>query len=251
MWHLGTWLVVDLAVLGSRIILVALSKLIDYVNQFNYWKHCPRQLCLLLRPCCKTKGAWRKGQACGSKDLLQGSVAIQTTLGHIWQKLKANTNMGEVLSNLGKQITGIIIREWNAWGSRGAGSHASAGKDWEAAIGSKMKKKVLMGDGRGGINTQVLWGRNCFEVEEIQSEWETQAEVPELTWCEGVAVDWETESGEGLQIGLRDSSNLCRTSFPNWSSWCRAMKTPYGGKVSFFCWGGGLRLGHVIKQSLQ
>lgn len=29
---------------------------------------------------------------------------------------------------------------------------------------------------------QVLWGRNCFEVEEIQPEWETQAEVPELTW---------------------------------------------------------------------
>lgn len=37
--------------------------------------------------------------------------------------------------------------------------------------------------------TQVLWGGNCFEVEEIQSEWEAQAEVPELIWRGSVAMD--------------------------------------------------------------
>lgn len=36
---------------------------------------------------------------------------------------------------------------------------------------------------------QVLWRRNCFEIKEISSEWEAQAEVSQLSWGECVAAD--------------------------------------------------------------
>lgn len=176
--------------------------------QFNFWKHCPRQIWLLPRPCCQDKGAWRKGQACSSKELLQGSVAIQTMSGHIWQEIQTNILMWEVLSN--QQITGIIIREclrqqwcWQPCFSRGELS----GCNWQ----QKWKKYGLMGEGRGGIKTSavgenLLWSwRNSIWVGKPRQRFLNWTGVNALLWTERQKVErvcklvWEIQA---ICVGL-------------------------------------------------
>lgn len=109
----------------------------------------------------------------------------------------------------------------------------------------KMKRSGLIGGGGGGRKTSAM-------VKKLLWSWRNEfwAGSPGRGfWTEPVcdAADWENKSKKRLQIGcfLRGSGNLRRTSFTNWRTWHRIMRTLDGGKVSLCCWR-GLRLSHVI-----